>query len=95
MKCKCANYNELLGVKADDFIRKYLDEVYFDNDRWEILYLCKHCGLYWFSKPEASERHGGGETILTKIDKKDIKERFVIASSNNSLTNFIDSPFLF
>lgn len=74
MGCECEKLDKIDSDSVIQFIKKYLNKLKADGDKWNILYKCKYCNTFW------EERDLGGrfgvETELTKVDKNYVKNNY-------------------
>ena len=63
-------------IDLEDFVSTKCKKVAVSKSGWDTLYIEKENGRYWIKSYPNSALHGGGQPILSKIDKALAKEQF-------------------
>ena len=63
-------------IEIEDFVSTKCKKVAVSKSGWDSLYIEKENGCYWNKSYPDGALHGGGQPVLSKIDKTVVKEQF-------------------
>jgi len=63
-------------IEIEDFVSTKCKKVAVSKSGWDSLYIEKENGCYWIKSYPDGALHGGGQPVLSKIDKTVVKEQF-------------------
>lgn len=76
MKCDCDSQDKIVGNKEVKNKEEHLEEIGKRGMGWVYLFRCKMCDTLWELTYPNGGYHGGGEPLLSKVDKTYVTQNY-------------------